>query len=85
MTTPVAVPIKPCPGCEQRLLQASGAIRHHESQMNTVMELAQTGRMTEEVKPDFKVMLVASFNEAQAAWDAYREHLIEHGILPERS
>jgi len=29
-------------------------------------------------------MVTASFLEAQAAWDAYRDHLIEHGLLPAR-
>jgi hypothetical protein len=29
--------------------------------------------------------LAASFHEAQSAWDVYRDHLIEHGLLPSRS
>jgi len=30
----------------------------------------------------FRIQLVLSFNDVQTAWDAYREHLIEHGFLP---
>jgi hypothetical protein len=38
----------------------------------------------EEQRQEFTAELVASFNEAQSAWDAYCEHLIKHGILPHR-
>jgi hypothetical protein len=53
--------------------------------MDTVIELIRNRSLTEEGKQDFKGRLAASFNVAQTAWDAYREHLVEHGILPESS
>ena len=31
---------------------------------------------------EFSSNLVATFNDAQSAWDAYRKHLIEQGFLP---
>ena len=83
MTTGAVV--KLCSGCELRLLEATMAIRHHESEMNSVMELARKGGLDEESKQCYKASLTSSFNDAQSAWDAYRDHLIGHGILPKPS
>jgi hypothetical protein len=47
----------------------------------SAIQLAKTG-LTDEQRKGFKDRLVASFNEAQSAWDAYRSHLVEHGLLP---
>jgi hypothetical protein len=38
--------------------------------------------VTEERQQDFRVRVIASFTEAQMAWDAYRDRLKEHGLLP---
>jgi hypothetical protein len=53
--------------------------------MKRAIELTRSGGLTEEAKEDFRARLVASFNDAQSAWDTYRGHLIEHGILAEQS
>jgi hypothetical protein len=37
---------------------------------------------TEEQRREFTANLVGTFNDAQAAWDVYRQHLVEHGIIP---
>ena len=74
-----------CLACDTRLNEAANAMRHHWSEMNAAIYEVQSGRLTEEEWQELKPSLWASFNEAQSAWDAYREHLIEHGILPERS
>ncbi len=70
-----------CYGCDKRLAEASTALRRHASLMHTSIQLAKTG-LTDEQRKDFKDRLVTSFNEAQSAWDAYREHLVKHGLLP---
>jgi hypothetical protein len=49
--------------------------------MRSAISSVQTG-LTEEEIDQYKARLVASFNEAQSAWEAYRAHLREHGILP---
>ena len=69
-----------CHSCDDRLTDVSNAVRHHGSVVHTAMEVAQ-GDITEEEWKGFKDNLAASFLEAHAAWDAYREHLIEHGLL----
>jgi hypothetical protein len=48
--------------------------------MSTSLDLVRKGP-TEEQVSNFRGWLLESFNEAQAAWDAYREHLIGHGLL----
>jgi len=50
--------------------------------MSTTIHLNVSDSATEELRQDSRTKLAASFNDAQSAWDAYREHLIEHGILP---
>jgi hypothetical protein len=70
-----------CPGCDELLTEVSNTMRHHATVMRTAIELAKIGP-TEEQRKDITNSLVASFNDAQAAWDAYRSHLIEHGVLP---
>jgi len=44
------------------------------------MNTARTAKLTEEQRDEFTTILVASFNEAEAAWNVYRDHLIEHGV-----
>jgi hypothetical protein len=53
----------------------------HAADMNKTISLKTD--MTEEQVDHYKNRLITSFNEAQSAWDAYRSHLREHGILPE--
>jgi hypothetical protein len=50
--------------------------------MHGAIELAKRRPPAEEERQEFTTMLVATFNDAQSAWDAYREHLAEHGLLP---
>ncbi len=69
-----------CPGCDERLTTASDALRRHATLMHTAIEWAHSVG-TEEQRNDYTDSLVASFIDAQSAWDAYREHLIEHGLL----
>jgi hypothetical protein len=52
--------------------------------MSQADDLARKHDLTEQLRQEFKTRLVESLNEAQAAWDAYREHLIEHGLLPSK-
>jgi hypothetical protein len=73
-----------CRGCEERLTKASNAMRRHASVMYTAIQLVQSGR-TEELKKDFTVSLLATLMDAESAWDTYRKHLIEHGLLPAAS
>jgi len=57
-------------------------MRRHTADMSSAVHLTRNGGVTEEQRQAFKTRLVASFNDAQSAWDAYREHLIEHELLP---
>jgi len=75
-------PTRICPACEQRLTQASNAMRRHATDMAEAIHLVRWGDPTEDQRQHFTTRLVASFNAAQSAWDTYREHLIEHGLLP---
>jgi hypothetical protein len=70
-----------CAECEQRLKEATTAIRYHEANMHRGLELNEQGYLTEEFRRQLAPEVVASFNAAQAAWDAYREHLIMHRLL----
>lgn len=74
-------PIRICPGCEQSLETASDAIRRHAVDMHTALSLVPSD-LTEEQIDQHKIKLIESFNEAQSAWDAYRDHLREHGVFP---
>ena len=78
------LPIRICMQCDELLSEASDALRRHAGYMTVAMELIRRGDITEE-RRDFKGRLVASFKDAQSTWDAYREHLVHHGILPEAS
>ena len=73
--------IRICPVCEQSLTTASNAMRRHANDMHAAVSSLQTD-LTEEQVDEYKIRLIASFNDAQTAWDAYRAHLREHGILP---
>jgi hypothetical protein len=49
--------------------------------MATTIERLKHG-LSEEQKHALRDDLVASFGEAEAAWEVYRGHLHMHGILP---
>ena len=72
-----------CKDCEKKLPKASLALRRHTSWMSRSIKLMQ-GEPAEEQLNEFRQMLVASFRDSQSAWEDYREHLIEHGLLPSR-
>ena len=74
-------PIHICPGCEQSLTTASDAIGHHADDMRAAISLIPSA-LTEDQIDQYKIRLIASFNEAQSAWHAYCDHLREHGIFP---
>ena len=73
--------IRACPGCELQMNNVANAMRRHGSQMAAALEFAKTD-LTEEQRQEIGASLAASLNEAQSAWDAYREHLIQHGLIP---
>jgi hypothetical protein len=70
-----------CLSCERALDVASNALRRHASLMNTAFDSVRKGKVTDEQVSDLRGRLRESFNEAQSAWDTYREHLAEHGLL----
>jgi hypothetical protein len=49
--------------------------------MQAAIEVSRRGKPTEKQRLEFVARLVASFNAAQSAWDAYRRHLTKHGLL----
>jgi hypothetical protein len=49
--------------------------------MQTTIEIRHREKPSEEEREEFVAKLVASFNAAQSAWDTYREHLVQHGLL----
>lgn len=73
-----------CSGCDERLTDATTAMRRHETVMHEAIEDAKAGALTDELRKDYTEKLWATLNDAQAAWDAYRSHLTEHGFLPRR-
>lgn len=77
------VNVRVCLDCDKMLTEASDAMRRHAGDMTVGMFLIHRGDLTEEARQDFRARLIASFRDAQSAWDTYRKHLMEHGILPE--
>jgi hypothetical protein len=74
-----------CAQCEQWVTEVSYAMRHHAAQMTAAISLARDYEaQAEEQRQELTAKLVASLNEAQSAWDAYCEHLIQHVLLPRR-
>jgi hypothetical protein len=76
---------KVCPECERLLVEATDAIRHHQTDMTEVRQSVLDGDLTGVTKQVLSIDLPASFDTAQAAWDAYREHLTVHGILTRKA
>ena len=69
-----------CKGCAERLSNASYAIRHHSAAMDTAIGAARGEAITEEEFEKYREQVRTSFKEAAAAWDTYRQHLVEHGF-----
>ena len=75
-------PTRVCPVCEERLTDASNAIRRHETEMHTALDLARNDELTDEQRRFFRTALLETLAEARLAWDTYCEHLAQHGLLP---
>jgi hypothetical protein len=56
-------------------------MRRHSALMAKGIELAHFDP-TDHERCAFQEKVRETFFDAQAAWGVYREHLIEHGILP---
>lgn len=80
-TDDVKARIRSCDNCDHLMDHVASAMRHHGSQMARARQLAKTD-LNEEQRQEATTNLVASFDEAQRAWNAYRDHLREHGLLP---
>jgi hypothetical protein len=52
----------------------------HRAVIERAIRLQQEGNLTEEQRQEYRAKLAATFNEGQSAVDAYRNHLIEHGV-----
>jgi hypothetical protein len=72
--------IRICPECEHHMTAVANAMRRHACQMFEAIELVKRG-LSEDERQEAAVSVRQSFNEAQSAWDAYREHLIDHGLI----
>ena len=71
-----------CHGCDERLTATTESMRHHATLMHDAIEEAKAGTLTEESYNYYRERLYATFDDAQLAWDDYRSHLIEHGLIP---
>ena len=76
-----AMTIRLCGDCDRKLLDASTTLRRHASEMNRALQLVRAGSVTEDQVQDLRNNVWASLNDAEAAWDTYRQHLIEHGLV----
>jgi len=74
-------PTRACHGCEERLTTVSNVMRRHLTQMRTALDLARNDQLSDEQRRLFTDGLVETLHQAQSAWDAYLEHLDEHGLL----
>ena len=73
-----------CASCETLLDEAANAMRRHRRMMDTAFYLLRTDNAsTPEQRKEFRANLAQSLNEAEAAWDRYREHLRERGLPPQ--
>ena len=69
-----------CKGCEERLRDASYAIRRHSAAMSTAIGVAAGDAISEEEFQNYRTDILNSFKGAQEAWDTYCRHLSEHGF-----
>jgi len=70
-----------CDECVERSTESSNAMRFHARLVQLVNQPGRSrpARVDREYLRD---RILASFIEAQSAWDNYREHLIQHGVVP---
>jgi hypothetical protein len=73
-------PVRLCNGCGERLDDVSSAMRRHASDLSRALDKTAAAKLTEERLDALRTDLFAPFNRAQAAWNVYRDHLIEHGV-----
>ena len=66
----------------KRLTAAATAMRRHATVMHEAIKDAKSESLTDELRKEYTDSLRVTLNDAQAAWDAYRSHLVEHGLLP---
>ena len=74
-------PTRACHGCEERLTDVTNLMRRHLTLMHTALDLAGNDQLSDEQRRQFTDRLVKTLQEAQSAWDAYTQHLAEHGPL----
>ena len=62
-------------------------MRRHAADLSRALDMLKADKLTDERLDDLTTMLFASFNQAEAAWNVYRDHLIGHGVAipPNRS
>jgi len=70
-----------CAECEQQLNIVVTALRQHQADIHTGLKLNVEGRLTEESRHMLAPEAVESFNATRVSWDAYCQHLDEHGLL----
>jgi len=79
------LPTHLCHKCDKQLTDASYAIRRHSSLMSRSIKIDRNGSLSDKQLLELASNLEATFNVAQSAWDAYRDHLIDHGLLPSKT
>lgn len=70
-----------CHSCEVLLNSTADKMRRHAALVVKCIQLSHLAH-TDEERLAFRASLQETFNDAQKAWDTYRDHLIEHGFLP---
>ena len=69
-----------CYECGKRSNAVSDAMRRHVKVVHVAID--QNGGQLDRIEQqELKDTILASFVEAQAAWDSYREHLVKHGVV----
>jgi len=70
-----------CAQCGKRASEAATAMRYHEADLTNGLSLNIDGYLTEEGRRQLAPAVIKSFINAKTAWDAYCQHLDEHGLL----
>jgi len=71
-----------CHRCEELAVEAKTAIRSHARQVELAIDPGRRSRRARVDQEYLRDRILASFREAQSAWDCYREHLSKHGVVP---
>ena len=71
-----------CLRCDERLAEACNALRRTRALWGKGLSYPERMKGLRKCESIFRGRLIASFKEAQTAWDAYPDHLNEHGLLP---